>query len=170
MSDFVVPPHSFTDDEQRDITIERGSEADLDDLVSMYCNFERDDRSQGVPPMTEEKIRDWMSYIFPEDAYHIIAYHGDRLVGHSFLVPADDDHYELAIFVLREYQAAHIGTELMYTLLGLGQSEGITDIWLSVESRNNHAITLYENIGFEREHTSRTELEMAIALDEVTGE
>lgn len=162
--DYVLPPHSFTDDEGRDIHIRRGSEEDVDALVSMYQNFESEDRSQGVPPRTEAKIRDWLGYLFPEDAYHVVAVHDDRPIGHAFLVPAGDGRHELAIFVLREYQAAHIGTELIDALLGYGREEGVTDVWLSVEAWNNHAITLYENVGFEKRDTARTEVEMTIEL------
>jgi ribosomal protein S18 acetylase RimI-like enzyme len=163
-SEYALLPYSFTDDEGREIRIRRGSEDDVDALVAMYADFESEDRSQGVPPRTEEQIRDWLGYLFPEDAYHVIAVHDDRPVGHAFLVPAGDGRHELAIFVLRAYQAAHIGTELMDALLGYGKAEGVTEVWLSVEAWNNHAITLYENVGFEKTRTERTEVEMTLEL------
>lgn len=167
--EYVTPPLTFVDDEDRTIEIREGSEDDIDALVDLYVDFHHDDRSQGLPPRTEEKIRDWLSYVYPENSQHVVAWDGDRAIGHAFLVPAGDGRHELAIFVLREYQAAHIGTELMYTLLGYGREEGITQVWLSVEAWNNHAITLYENFGFEKHNVARTEVEMALQLDRDEG-
>jgi GNAT superfamily N-acetyltransferase len=163
--EYVVAPHEFVDDAGREIQIERGTADDERDLLEMYVEFDPEDCSQGVPPLTAEDIREWLEYLFPEGSHHVIARHDDATVGHAFLVPAGDDRHELAIFVAHEYQSAHIGTELMYTLLGCGLDAGVRQVWLSVESWNNHAIALYENFGFEKHRVARTELEMTIHLD-----
>lgn len=162
--EYVVPPHSFTDDEGRQIRIVRGAADDADDFVAMYTDFHPDDRSQGVPPLEADPIHEWLDYLFPEDAHHVIARHDGDPVGHAFLVPAGDGRHELAIFVRREYQSAHIGTELMYALLGLGFREGVREVWLSVETWNDHAIALYQKIGFDKHRVARTEVEMTIHL------
>lgn len=162
--EYVVPPHSFSDDEGRQIRVETGSAEDTDDLVQMYTDFHSEDCSQGVPPLESEAIREWLEHLFPENALHVLARHDGNAIGHAFLIPAGDDRHELAIFVLREYQSAHIGTELMYALLGYGLSEGVRQVWLSVESWNDHAIALYEKVGFEKHRVARTEVEMTIRL------
>ena len=164
--EYVVPPHEFVDDDGREIRIVSGTADDEQDLLEMYVEFDPEDCSQGVPPLTAEDIREWLGYLFPEGSHHVIARHGDVTVGHAFLVPAGDDRHELAIFVAHEYQSAHIGTELMYTLLGSGLDAGVRQVWLSVESWNNHAIALYENFGFQKHRVARTELEMTIYLEE----
>ena len=82
------------------------------------------------------------------------------------LVPDTTGAFELAIFVLREYQGALIGTELVRSLLGWGQEEDITRVWLSVERWNDPAVRLYEKVGFETTDSASFELEMAIRLAE----
>jgi GNAT superfamily N-acetyltransferase len=162
--EYVVPPHQFTDDVGREIRVSKASVDDVEELVDLYEVFNPEDRSQGVPPQDEESIREWLDYLFPDHSQHVIARHKGDAIGHAFLVPAGDDRHELAIFVLREYQSAHIGTELMYTLLGYGLDEGVVEVWLSVESWNNHAIALYEKVGFQKHRVARTEVEMTIRL------
>lgn len=80
------------------------------------------------------------------------------------LVGDGNDAYELAIFVLQEYQGAYIGTELLRTVLGLGQQSGVEDVWLSVERWNKPAVRLYEKIGFETTESANFELEMTLEI------
>ena len=77
---------------------------------------------------------------------------------------AEEAGYELAIFVLSAYQGAGIGTELVETLLGHGQAEGIDRVWLTVERWNDPAIALYRKVGFETSNSERFEQEMSIRL------
>ena len=163
-SESATPPHTFVDDEGRTIELRDGSEADIGNLVDLYAAFHPGDRSQGLPPRTEAKTREWLSHVFPTGSLHVVAWDDDQAIGHAFLVPAGDDRHELAIFVRRSHQAAHIGTELMYALLEYGHNEGVEEVWLSVESRNDHAITLYRNLGFERQQFARSESEMTLEL------
>jgi len=81
------------------------------------------------------------------------------------LVGDGNGAYELAIFVLQEYQAAQIGTELVRTGLGLAQRSGIDRVWLSVERWNRPAIALYEKIGFETTGNASFEIEMGLRLE-----
>ena len=138
-------------------------------LVDMYVAFDPEDRAQGIPPVGEESIRNWLDEILAEDCLNVVAWDGDRAVGHATLVPdlgedLDDPAYELAIFVLAEYQAAGIGTRLMKTLLGLGREEDIQHVWLTVERWNRPAVALYEKVGFEPSDTGSFELEMGATL------
>ena len=80
------------------------------------------------------------------------------------LVPDNEGDYELAIFVLGDYQGAGIGTTLLETLLGHAQSAGIERVWLTVERWNDAAIRVYRKVGFETASSERFEMEMAILL------
>ncbi|WP_255198266.1 GNAT family N-acetyltransferase [Halorarius litoreus] len=171
---YEPPPHPFEDKEGRALTVRQygAPDAPVDDeheaLVEMYVAFDPEDRAQGIPPVGETGVRRWLDEILTDDCFNVVAWHGDRAVGHATLVPdlgdAPDPAYELAIFVLADYQAAGIGTRLMKTLLGLGREQGVEHVWLTVERWNRPAVALYENVGFEPSETGSFELEMSATL------
>jgi GNAT superfamily N-acetyltransferase len=167
---FDRPPLEFRDREDRSVVVRRlEDDADHESLVEMYVAFDPEDRAQGIPPTGEQRVRDWLGHILTEDCVNVVAEHEDGpgagLVGHATLVPDGDDGYELAIFVLHEFQNAGIGTSLITGLLGAGQEEGIERVWLTVERWNNAAVALYRKVGFETSGTESFELEMALRLN-----
>ena len=162
---FPTPPHTFVDKEDREITVDVADD-NREDLVEMYEAFDPEDRAQGIPPVGERSIRRWLDRVFEANCFNVIAWHDGQAVGHSMLVPDDQDAYELAIFVLGSHQSAGIGTQLLQTLLGYGKNEGIDRVWLTVERWNEPAIGLYEKIGFEIRNAESFELEMAIRIDD----
>lgn len=160
---FPRPPREFSDDTERDIEFRSVDwETDRDALVAFYVAFDPADRAQGVPPIEEPQIRQWLSTI--DDGVDVAAWHADHVVGHATLVPDNGDAYELAIFVLDTYQGAGIGTELLKTLLGAGQAADVDRVWLTVERWNHAAVTVYERVGFETTTAANFELEMGIKL------
>lgn len=163
---FSTPPREFTDAEGRDIVVDRATEDAIPDLAEMYEAFHPEDRAQGIPPTRESAIDEWLESVVTEDCLNVIAWHEDDATGHAMLVPDNDGAYELAIFVLRDYQGALIGTELVRSLLGWGQSEGIDRVWLTVERWNDPAIRLYEKVGFETTDDADFERVMSIRLGE----
>ncbi len=164
VGDFPTPPREFTDAEGRDIVVDRVGADALEPLVAMYVDFDPGDRAQGIPPIGEGAIREWLEALLAADSFNVVAWHGDRAVGHATLVPDADGDYELAIFVLDDFQGARIGTELVRSLLGWAQSAGVEDVWLTVERWNDPAIRLYEKVGFETTDAQSFEREMAIQL------
>lgn len=168
---FDPPPQSFTDRADRTVRIERydGRDEQFEEMVEMYLDFDAEDRAQGIPPAREDGIRDWLGHILAEDCVNVVARTDGRVVGHATLVPdardeEQDTPYELAIFVLHDYQEAGIGTGLITGLLGAGEREGIERVWLTVERWNSAAQALYRKVGFEPSKTDSFELEMAIRL------
>jgi ribosomal protein S18 acetylase RimI-like enzyme len=160
---YEAPPRTFADRKGRDVEIRRyGGEYEA--LVEMYLDFDPEDRAQGIPPTDEKGIRRWLDDLLVEEAVNVVAWHGDAPVGHAMLVPDRHGASELAIFVLREYQEAGIGTELIEGLLGAGSEDGLDRIWLTVERWNNPAIALYRKVGFEPSDDGGFELEMAARL------
>ena len=161
---FPAPPREFEDGDGRSIRIERATAADAEPLLAMYREFDPADRAQGIPPVQDAAIERWLETVLAEDCANVVALFDGTPVGHATLVPDRDDRYELAIFVLSAFQGAGIGTELLETLLGLGQSEGIEKVWLTVERWNDPAISLYKSAGFVTSDAERFELEMGIRI------
>jgi GNAT superfamily N-acetyltransferase len=160
---FPVPPETIEDEEGREIRIE-AFQGQIDGLIDMYQDFDPADRAQGIPPVNGDRIRNWLDTLIGEDCYNVIAKHRDDIIGHATLVGDEQDSYELAIFVLQEYQGAGIGSELLERLLGMGQQEGVERVWLTVERWNRPAITLYKHVGFETTEAQSFEHEMSIRL------
>ncbi|MGM0606026.1 MAG: N-acetyltransferase family protein, partial [Halobacteriota archaeon] len=162
---FESPPCRFEDRVGRSIRIEpyEGSDAAFETLVEMYRQFDPADRAQGIPPGREPRIREWLETILADDCLNVIAWDGDTAAGHATLVP-DADAFELAIFVLQDYQQAGIGTRLIEALLGHGADNGVSKVWLTVERWNRAAVALYKKVGFEISNAESFELEMAIRL------
>lgn len=158
-----TPPRTCTDDEGREIEI-RVADGEAAALIEMYLEFEPPDRSQGTPPRHEPQIESWVSALLAGENLNLVAWHNDLAVGHAVLVPREKPQWELAIFIRPPYQGAHIGTELVRTILGLAESEGIERVWLSVERWNTPAVSLYEKIGFETTNNANFEMEMALRL------
>jgi len=168
---YEAPPRSFTDREGRDIEVRRFEPSAMEPLVEMYVEFHPEDRAQGIPPKGEQSVREWLDSIVDDEGVNVVAWHGDDAVGHATLVPEFRDHpdeevteHELAIFVIREYQEAGIGSELIEALLGAGREGGVENVWLTVERWNRAAVGLYEKVGFEPSDTGSFELEMAARL------
>ncbi|WP_254839597.1 GNAT family N-acetyltransferase [Natronomonas marina] len=160
---YEAPPRSFTDHEGRDIDV-RQLEDDFEALVEMYRSFDPEDRAQGIPPTDEQAIREWLETLVETDCINVVACHDGSVVGHAMLVPDRHGASELAIFVLRAYQEAGIGTALVEALLGAGRRDGVERIWLTVERWNSPAIALYQKVGFETSDPDGFELEMAAKL------
>lgn len=161
---YPAPPRTIDDEEGRDIEIRALTDEDLESLVEMYLDFSPEDRAQGIPPIDEERTREWLDVVTTDGAFNVVAWHGSNAVGHAMLVGDGKDAYELAIFVLQEYQGAHIGTELLRAVLGLGQQSGVEGVWLSVERWNKPAVRLYKKIGFETTESANFELEMTLEI------
>jgi ribosomal protein S18 acetylase RimI-like enzyme len=162
--EFPTAPRTFVDEEGRDIEVSIWSEDDREATVQMYLDFDPGDRAQGIPPVPEDAIRDWLDTVLDMDSIAVLGRYEGEVVGHAMLVPGEDGEYELAIFVLHEYQGAGIGTELMRTLLGEARAADIEHIWLTVERWNNPAVALYKKIGFATCDSDDFDIEMAIRL------
>lgn len=163
---FDAPPIEFEDREDRIIEIHVYDEEQFDALCEMYNTFDPADRAQGIPPAREERVQSWLDVILGE-GQDVVAVDSDddRVVGHATLVPDGNDGTELAIFVHQEYQGAGIGSRLIRALLGHGETQGVTKVWLTVERWNHPAVNLYEAVGFESSSVESFELEMTLRLD-----
>lgn len=142
-----VPPRTVSDGERRTIAL-RVADADGDDraaLAAMYDEFGAADRAQGIPPADPDRRERWLDRI--RGGIGVLAWHGDRAVGHGVLLAGGPGH-ELALFVRPGYRSAGVGTALLHTLLGRGRAAGVETVWLSVRRTNRPAVSLYRKAGF----------------------
>lgn len=160
--EFPEPPFTFEDKEGRAIEIRPYEDDEFESVVEMYVDFDSADRAQGIPPATESRVRDWLDTLL--EGLNVVAWDGDRAVGHATLVPDGEDASELAIFVHQGYQRGGIGSKLIRGLLGHGRANGIEKVWLTVERWNHAAVGLYESVGFETAGSESFEIEMALRL------
>lgn len=165
VGDLDAPPLSFRDAEDRTIDLHNYGESPHDDeheaLVEMYTEFDPSDRAQGIPPIGEHRIREWLDIVL--EGINVLAWHDDRIVGHAILVP-DGDRWELAIFVHQDYQRCGIGKQLIQALFATALEEGAERIWLTVERWNHPAINLYRDVGFSEIEGDSFEKEMGLTL------
>lgn len=146
VTDFPSPPRSFTDADDRDIQLRAYEDDAFESLVTMYATFDPSQRAQGTPPLGEPAIRDWLEFVL--DGFSVVARHDDSVVGHITFVPDGVGHHELAIFVHQDYQRAGIGSELLRTGLRYANQQGVTKVWLTVESWKGSIQKLYWDVGF----------------------
>jgi ribosomal protein S18 acetylase RimI-like enzyme len=160
------PPLRFRDGEDREIALRRYGEGPVADelgaLVAMYLAYDPSDRTLGIPPVTEERIREWQAHMLADHC--VLAWHGDRVVGQASLVADRDGTHELAIFLDGDYQGAGIGTRLTETLLSHGRERGVRDVWLLVERGNRAAVHLYREVGFVVTEDDGYDLEMSLSM------
>ncbi|MFT4882828.1 MAG: ribosomal protein S18 acetylase RimI-like enzyme [Natronomonas sp.] len=144
------PPIDFEDDDGREIALQAFGDGPVDDereaLVDMYVDFDPSERSLGIPPRTESKIRRWQDQLLSD--YCVVAWHDERAVGQAVLIEDKHGNYELAIFVHQEYHHVGIGTRLIEALLAYGKQQGVENVWLLVEQSNRPAKQLYDDVGF----------------------
>jgi ribosomal protein S18 acetylase RimI-like enzyme len=158
------PPLRFEDGAGRTIDVCRHGEAPVDDelaaLVELYRGFPREDRTLGVPPVGEDRIRAWQGRLLV--GHCVIAWHGDRAVGQAVLVPDGEGAHEFAVFVHGDYHGAGIGTRLTRAVLADGRDRGVERVWLLVEADNRPAVELYRDVGFLLTDRWGSELEMTL--------
>lgn len=146
---FPTPPRTVTDEcksfDEYESPDEREAADERESLAAMYDAFGTADRAQGIPPASPRRREAWLDRI--ADGVTVVAYHGDRAVGHGVLLGDGTDH-ELALFVHPEYRRAGIGSALLRTLLGRGRAAGVERVWLSVQRTNRPAVHLYRKVGF----------------------
>lgn len=160
------PPDDFEDGEGREIALRvfgTGPVADeREALLDMYLDYDPGERSLGIPPVRESKIRKWLDQLL--DGYCVVAWHAERAVGQAVLIEDEHGNYELAIFVHQDYHGVGIGTRLVEALLAYGTRQGVSNVWLLVERENRPARNLYEDVGFTVTDDRNHAVVMALSL------
>jgi ribosomal protein S18 acetylase RimI-like enzyme len=128
----------------------------------MYASFDPTQRAQGIPPVREEAIESWLDAVLAGPS--VLAWHGDRVVGHVMFVPDGEGSHELAIFVHQTYQEAGVGSALLSAGLDHARDGGATSVWLSVSGGNTRARRLYRRTGFSRDDATGGALRLSRRL------
>ncbi|WP_262177492.1 GNAT family N-acetyltransferase [Haloarcula laminariae] len=155
----------FTDRESTMRLVRPYQRADLDALVEMYLELDPGDRTMGLPPVTEDGLRQWLGR-FTDDGWSLVAKTGDTVVGHTGVTPEDAAAPHLIVFVADEAQGRGIGSELIRQLVAYAADRGHESLTLTVEASNDAAVTVYGNIGFDIIERLTGELEMQLSLDD----
>jgi diamine N-acetyltransferase len=117
-------------------------------LEEFYDAFVPQRAAQGLPPTGLDRIRRWLDAILPQ-GFHLLAFRGEELIGHAFVVPAGREGVgEYAIFLRADERGRGVGTDLNRLSIRLARQTGLRKIWLSVAPHNRAAIRSYEKAGF----------------------
>ncbi|GAA0281828.1 GNAT family N-acetyltransferase [Halobacterium noricense] len=156
-------PRFFDDDGTARIA-RRFEPTDFDAVVDMYDDLDAYSRTQGIPPTTRSKIIDWIESLFEEGWNLVVDGDGEQIIAHTAAIPDSAPRPELVIFVHQSVRNRGIGTELLKHLVahaGAREHEGLK---LHVSRGNKHAITVYENIGFDVAKREASDLEMELPM------
>ena len=123
-----------------DITIERASIKDLDEIAKIEDNL----KHRILSSTTLASTLNQSTY------YYFVAKINNIIIGYlatQLLV----DHFDLlAIAVVKDFRRQSIATYLLDELFNLCDKLKITDIFLEVRQNNLSAISFYEKLGFEK--------------------
>jgi len=139
-------PLTVTDAEGREVHVRPYRESEFESLVSMYDEFDPEQRAQGVPPLDRDAIREWLSEVL--GGLNVVALVDGQIVGHVGFVPDGTDRHELMIFVHQAYQQAGIGSSLLAGGLGHARQADLAYVWLSVERTKRYQQRFYSRAGF----------------------
>jgi diamine N-acetyltransferase len=139
--------------------------ADRARLIAMYGNFEPKRSAQGLPPIGEPKIAQWLDRVLARGR-HLVVEFEMKVIGHVMLMPMEEESVELANFLHQSVRGRGIGTALNALAIRLAREAGHQRVWLSVEPGNRAAVRSYEKVGFRRLPGSywAPEVEMAVEL------
>lgn len=129
--------------------LEEGEEAMLTDIQNRSFT-----EHWGYNPNTVESItyRMNLSYHFPRDI--ILACEDGEVTGYCWTEVNEERQGRIYMIGSDpEYRGQGIGKKLLLAGLNYLRSRGVRDVWLSVDSENKVACSLYKSIGFE-EHTT----------------
>ncbi|WP_324664384.1 GNAT family N-acetyltransferase [Haloarcula sediminis] len=155
----------FTDRESATRIVRPHQHIDMDSLVEMYLDLDPGDRTMGLPPATEDGLRQWLGR-FTDDGWSLVAKADDTVVGHTGVTPEDAAAPHLVVFVADAAQSRGIGSELIRQLVAYAADRGHEALTLTVEARNDAAVTVYGNIGFDIIERLSGELKMQLSLDD----
>jgi GNAT superfamily N-acetyltransferase len=163
----VCPPRCprFSDRESVQGIVRPHDAADTDELVEMYLALDPADRTMGLPPATESRLRDWLDR-FIDDGWSLVAETGSSIVGHTGVTPEDASEPHLVVFVADDARGRGIGSELLRHLVAHAADSGHDALTLTVAADNDPAVTVYDNLGFDVVEQMRGELEMRLSLSE----
>ena len=123
-----------------------------------------------LPPITRPKIEDWVGSLF-ENGWNLVVDGADeQIIAHAAAVPESALCPELVIFVHQSVRNSGIGTELLKHLVAHADAQEHEGLTLHVSRGNGHAITVYENIGFDVTERDASDIKMELPMSHPIAE
>jgi len=133
-------------------------------LRSFYEDYPHRHRSMSLPPLATAQLDAWLERLL-ERGRNIVAYDGDRLVGHVAYSPRDGTESELVVFVDEDYHDRGIGTELCRQAVAYAAADGHEAMVLHVGLHNDRAQHVYGHLGFRSVERNDDNVKMRLEID-----
>ncbi len=157
------------DDDGRAYVVRPVADGDREPLLDMYDAMDLASTTLGLPPRTRERTERWLDGL-AGDGLDLLAISGDRVLGHVAAAPVSADDRELVVFVHPDERGRSVGTELLKQLVAYADADGCESLVLTVDSDNERAVHVYDNLGFDVAERLRRELTMTLDLDAAIAE
>ena len=161
------PPRGprYIDKSGEPVLIEPFESPRFDELVSMYVDYPERHRSMGIPPVTRERIEDWLERLH-ERGFAVVAAREGDVVGHAAYSPRSSLEPQFVVFVDPAVHDRGIGTELCRHVIAYAADDGHDALVLDVDAANERAVHVYRRMGFETVDRSGNDLRMRLSFDE----
>jgi len=139
---------------------------DREALVEMYEDIEARSRTLGLPPRSQVELEHWLDSL-TSGGWNLLAVERetDRVVGHIGVAPADGSDPEFVVFVRDGYRERGLGTELVRQAVAHAADRDHAALRLGVSRRNERAVAVYENVGFEIDDETALDVSMRLSMD-----
>jgi len=139
---------------------------DRDALVEMYDDIAARSRTLGLPPRSQGELEHWLDSL-TSGGWNLLAFERatDRVVGHIGVAPADGSDPEFVVFVRDGYRGRGLGTELVQQAVAHAGARDHAALCLGVSRRNERAVAVYENVGFEMDEETALDISMRLPMD-----
>ena len=97
---------------------------------------------------SKASLRRWLGD--PKHDVLLIARSGDTLVGMCVAHTIRDFAYWTGLFIEKKYRGNGIATKLVKKMTSLLRKQGVKEIVLSVNAKNDCALSLFESFGFKK--------------------
>lgn len=116
----------------------------------MYLAFEPKGAFQGLPPVAEPRLDEWLHELVNDGVENFVCDNGERIIGHTMLCRGPGKHEaELAIFIHQDWRGFGAGRALLLGTLNYGCKQlELGRVQLSVQGANVLALRLLESVGF----------------------
>ncbi|WP_435347571.1 GNAT family N-acetyltransferase [Haloarchaeobius sp. HRN-SO-5] len=154
----------FVDRVGRSYLVQQLTADAVEDALELYRDYPEEHRSMGLPPREERAVRDWLTRMHRRGT-NLLAWDGDRVVGHTGFAPDDGAEPEFLVYVDPAYHGRGVGSELTRQAIAYAADAGHDALVLHVDDRNEAAVAVYRKHGFVVEKREAMELRMRLPLD-----
>lgn len=138
------------------VMIRNASDAEIEDLIAIYSQFETIFKKKGhdLPPehLKGEGLKKWIEESIQ---YHGVCERDGKIAGCLYLHKVDDEIFIHTLAVCESYQGQGVGSELVQAALRIAQRENCR---LCVESYELFGVRVfYEKMGFHYEGSNNVD-------------